>query len=341
MKLLRQTATAVLLTAAQAMAVLPAHAEGGLTPEQLTERGLQAGAAYPGLADICTVGRPKTFTGQRGGGGERRQMTPQERAARREAQRVEPMQVFDNLYFAGNRGVAAWVLKTEDGLILIDALNNNAEAEEFIEAGMKKLGLDPNEIRYLIITHAHGDHYGGQEFIKTRYGPRIVMSGLDWDELEKPEQEFSSPRWGVPPSRDMAVADGDVLTLGSTQLRIVVTPGHTPGTLSLIFPVFDNGQQHMAALWGGTGLRFGDDAPRLQTYSDSAARMRQLAGEAGADVFLSNHPGRDSAIESMDRLRQRKPGEPHPFVTGEQALGAFDLLSDCSGARAAEIRARG
>lgn len=66
----------------------------------------------------------------------------------------EPGQAFDNLYFVGSAWVSAWVIKTSEGLMLIDALNNAAEAERLIEGGMRKLELDPAQIKYLVVTHA-------------------------------------------------------------------------------------------------------------------------------------------------------------------------------------------
>ncbi len=330
--------TLAICAIAGTIAALPLQSASALTPEELTQQGLRAGAGYPGLAANCTVGQPRSFTGSRPRSGQRRRLTPEERAARRAAAYVDPVKVFDNLYFVGNRSVTGWAITTREGIILIDAMNNNDEARRYIETGLIKLGLDPNDIKYLVIAHAHGDHYGGQQYLVETYAPRVVMSEEDWTELEKPVQEFNSPRWGEPPQRDMSVKDGHRLKLGDTTIRLYVTPGHTPGTLSMIFPVKDGDATHMVALWGGTGMRFGNDADRMQTYADSAARMRQLAEEAGVDIFMSNHPRRDGAVENIAKLPQRGPDDPHPFVSGTAALGAFDLLRDCAQARADDAR---
>ena len=97
----------------------------------------------------------------------------------------EPGQVFENLYFVGSAWVSAWVLKTSEGLILIDALNNADEAGALIEGGMRKLGLDPAQIRYLIVTHGHGDHYGGAVSLVEKYRMRVVATELDWSMMER------------------------------------------------------------------------------------------------------------------------------------------------------------
>src|SRR5580692_9735047 len=85
-----------------------------------------------------------------------------------------PGRAFDNLYFVGSKWVSAWAITTSDGIILIDAMDNDEEAERIIDQGLRKLGLDPAQIRIIIVTHGHGDHYGGVGALKARYNPQIV-----------------------------------------------------------------------------------------------------------------------------------------------------------------------
>ena len=93
---------------------------------------------------------------------------------------AEPAKVFDNLYFVGGKIHSAWALTTSDGIILIDTIFPY-NSEELIVGGMKKLGLDPKNIKYVLISHAHADHIGGAEMLQARYGARVVMGGPDWD----------------------------------------------------------------------------------------------------------------------------------------------------------------
>ncbi|REG82121.1 MBL fold metallo-hydrolase [Marinomonas pollencensis] len=317
---------------------IPVQATDLQTAEQLAQQGLVAGKNYPGLTNLCALDKPLKQAGAHSHKKNTRKMTDQAREKRAKAATVAPQQVFDNLYFVGNRQVASWVIRTSEGLIMIDAMNTNQQAKKIIIAGMESLGLDPNELRYLIITHAHGDHYGGQEYLTERFSPRLVMSEADWRELEKPKQEISNPRWGKAPTRDLSVDNGDTITLGDTRIQLAVTPGHTLGTLSLIFPVQDQGKPHMAALWGGTGLNFGPNAERLAMYSSSAEQFRLLAQENQVDVFLSNHPTRDNSLARMKQLNNRNHQQTHPFVDPD-ALQAFALLRDCSQAQLKKLQA--
>ncbi|HZT63621.1 MAG TPA: MBL fold metallo-hydrolase, partial [Burkholderiales bacterium] len=86
---------------------------------------------------------------------------------------AEPAKVFDNLYFVGGKIHSSWALTTKGGIILIDTIYPY-NSEELIVGGMKKLGLDPKNIKYLLVSHAHGDHIGGAEMIQSRYHPRVV-----------------------------------------------------------------------------------------------------------------------------------------------------------------------
>lgn len=243
-----------------------------------------------------------------------------------------PGQAFDNLYYVGSAWVSAWVLKTSDGLILIDALNNAQEATELIEGGMHRLGLDPAQIRYVLVTHGHGDHYGGAQMLADRYHARVVASEIDWTMMET-ALEFDSRLWDRPPKRDIAVRDGDTLKLGNTTVRFVITPGHTLGTITPVFEVLDKGQKHTAMIWGGTAFNFGRDMARLDSYIAQTERMRQLAAQWGIDVPLSNHPGYDGTVAKL-KARAAAPAGTNPFVSGQPVVDrAMHVLNTCAKAQ--------
>jgi metallo-beta-lactamase class B len=233
------------------------------------------------------------------------------------------------------RSVAAWAITTSDGIILIDALNNAKDAENTIVPGLKHLGLDPTQIKYVVVTHSHGDHYGGAQYLVDNFHVRVVMSDADWKGLEGPLQ-FNNPNWSAPPKRDITISDGYKLTLGDTTITLYVTPGHTPGTISPVIPVKDNGETHTAFLWGGTGFNFERTAANFKRYADSTERMHEMMGKSGIDVFLSNHPNVDSAIAKLDAVKGRRPGQPNPFVIGTGAVQRFlTVVGECAKAQLA------
>ena len=176
---------------------------------------------------------------------------------------ADPQKVFDDLYFVGEKEYSVWALTTSQGIIILDAIFDYSVAAE-VDDGLKKLGLNPADIKYVVVSHGHLDHAGGAKFLQDKYGAHLVMSAADYDLLDQ-----QNPTWK--PKRDMVATDGMKLTLGDTTMTLYLTPGHTQGTISTIFPVRDGRTTHVVATWGGTLFNFGPDRPRLQSYAAQAA----------------------------------------------------------------------
>jgi metallo-beta-lactamase class B len=250
----------------------------------------------------------------------------------------EPAKIFDNLYFVGVSGVSAWAITTSAGIIVIDSLNNPREAETFIEGGLRKLGLDPMQVKYVVITHGHADHYGGAQYLADKLKAQLVMSETDWNFLST-AQRSANPDRGPIPRRGMAVKDGDKLTLGDTTIEIVETPPHTPGAISLIIPLREGNARHVGALWGGIGFNFQRTEQNFTTYSSSVGKFANIARQRNVDVQMANHPNFDNALIKIAALKTRTAGRPNPFVVGgEVQQRIFDVQQDCALAQRAMLR---
>jgi metallo-beta-lactamase class B len=237
-----------------------------------------------------------------------------------------PYKVYDNLYWVGTKIHSSWALKTSDGIILIDTLYNYAAEPEIIE-GLKKLGLDPATIKYVILTHGHGDHDQGVRLLQDRYHPHVVVSAQDWDLMENgPDMP------GGKPKRDMVGTDGEKITLGDTTVTLVFTPGHTNGTFSMLFPVKDHGKTVVVAYSGGTLTgNFGSDGAKYDTYIASQKKMAEAAARAGATVVMSNHSEYDGAYTKARLVALRQPGEPHPYDVGTDGVQRyFKVMEECT-----------
>lgn len=239
---------------------------------------------------------------------------------------AEPAKVFDNLYFVGSKIHSSWALTTSEGIILIDTLFTYNSEEEIV-GGLKKLDLDPGNVKYVIISHAHADHDGGAKLMQDRYHSHIIMGGPDWNTIEESVNRYPLGK----PKRDIVAEDGQKITLGDTSVTIVTTPGHTPGTLSLIFTVKDHGQPLVVAYSGGTAFNFPFTLANFDTYIDSQRKMAAEAAAANATILMSNHSEFDSAMTKIRMIASRKPGEPHPFELGKEAVARyFTVTGECA-----------
>jgi metallo-beta-lactamase class B len=244
---------------------------------------------------------------------------------------TEPAKVFDNLYFVGEREFSSWAVVTSGGIIIIDAIYDYSVEEEVV-GGLKKMGLDPTQIKYVFISHAHADHYAGARFLQDRFHPRVILSAKDWDFLE------STTTPAERPTRDMVATDGMKLTLGDTTLTLYLTPGHTAGTISTLIPVKDAGRPHLAALWGGTMFNFPRSRQAFDTYIASAERFQGIVTRAGADVLVSNHTAYDGSKQKIPALSTRKQGDTHPYVVGTEAIKRYlTVVKECAAAAQAAL----
>jgi len=245
-----------------------------------------------------------------------------------------PHQVFDNLYWVGTKEHSSWALKTSEGIILLDTLYSYAVEAEIVD-GLKTLGLDPASIKYVIISHAHGDHDQGAALLHSKYGTKVVMGAPDWATTVA-----RTTYAGGIAKKDIEAVDGQKIALGDTSVTLVTTPGHTLGTLSLLFPVKDHGRTLTVAYSGGTAFNFQHTAERFDTYIASQQKFARAAAAAGATVMLSNHSAFDHALEYAPKaMEKRADGKPHEFEVGKQGVASYlKVLEECAvGARTAEF----
>jgi len=249
----------------------------------------------------------------------------------RESWHAEPVKVFDNFYFVGMTEFSSWAITTGEGIIVIDPLFDYSVEDEVV-GGLRKLGLDPANIKYVLVSHGHLDHVGGAKLLQERFGARVLLSAADWDMLERDNPPYK-------PRRDIEITDGMKLTLGDTTLTMYFTPGHTNGTVSTLIPLRDGNARHIGALWGGTLFNFGPDAARFRAYAESAAKFREIATTAGADVLLSNHTDYDGTKQKLPALSSRRADAPHPYVVGTDSVRRYlTVANECAQAALASVQ---
>ncbi|MBE00986.1 MAG: hypothetical protein CMQ31_06055 [Gammaproteobacteria bacterium] len=233
-----------------------------------------------------------------------------------EEERVAPFKVFDNLYYVGVKKISAWLLESDQGLILFDSLYGDLTGLA-IES-IRELGFDPDDIRYVIVSHAHRDHIGGARRLQEEFGSVVMMTEADWSIAAEPAIPEDYPK----PIRHLSASDGSTLNLGRTRLRFFQTPGETPGVLSTRFTVYDNGYPHEAFLFGGADLNFAG-IQQTELYINSVERLMQLEG---IEVNIPNHPEFGEVFERYEILLEREDGDFHPFVDPESWDAWLEIL---------------
>ena len=253
------------------------------------------------------------------------------------AQYILPTQVADNLYFLGSRQIGVWIVKTSEGLILFDSYWADQVRPAIVEA-MRVMGLDPTQIKYVIVGHGHADHYGGSAYLQFTFGAKIVMMAKDWDFVEKAAvRPDSAPK----PTRDVVVNDGDTITLGDTTVSMVETPGHTPGGIGAVFPVKDRGQTHWVGWWG-SNIYYGElPVPEMTSYIASIDRMMALADRKGVDMEITNHIHSDNSYPKLVASQSRAAGQANPFIVGKANYQRYlGVLKECAEASLDREKAR-
>ena len=240
---------------------------------------------------------------------------------------VEPTRIFDNMWYVGPTSQGAFVITTSEGLILIDTLNNTEEAQEILRPSMEKAGLDPADIKYIVLSHGHPgqtDHTGGASFLQATYGATVAMGKPDWDATlpaQRPERPLAR--------RNINLVTGSTITLGDTTLSFALEPGHSPGSLAMFIPVTWHGEPHKVMLLAGAVQTPDREAlEALEHIINDVARSQNVQG------LLNTHPGIcQDTLAAMETIRNNPDG-PNPLLyEPERARRHWSLTIECARAR--------
>jgi metallo-beta-lactamase class B len=256
------------------------------------------------------------------------------------APELEPVKLFDNVYAVGNSEATVYAITTSQGIILIDS-GYTDRVETVVVAGLKKLGLDPASVKYILLGHGHADHFGGAQYFQEHYRTKVGAGAADWDLMYPANPTANQANSNQSrPTRDLVLAEGQPVRLGDVTVTPIAIPGHTPGSLAYIFPAKEGRRTYSVGLFGGTILTADRiTTPGLKQYVQSITHYLEVAKKLKVDVELQNHPLFDMTPERLMRLKMRKSGEPHPFMTGTDRYVAFwSVVSECI---QAEVARRG
>lgn len=240
---------------------------------------------------------------------------------------IKPFKIFGNLYFVGTTPASTHLIDTGDGLILIDS--GYKYSLHVVVNNIWDLGFSPFDIKYILHTHGHIDHFGGTKALVELTDAKTFIGRPDEDYCNGKLDLSWAKELGMelePFSPDVLIDDGDIIRLGNTEILCVATPGHTPGAMTFFFDVTDGKETFRAALHAGTGLN-SLTADFLKKYDlpfslrdDFVASMKKLS-EMNVDIHLGNHAHQNDTVGKAERVRA---GDVKAFVDPDE-WKAFNL----------------
>jgi metallo-beta-lactamase class B len=228
-----------------------------------------------------------------------------------------PHRVVGNVWYVGSRGLAAYLVTTPEGHILI---NSNLDSSvPSIRAAVEKLGFRFADIKILLVNQAHWDHCAGSFRIKELTAAKYMVMGPDAPEIEA--GGANNFHYGQdrsthfkPVKVDRVLRDGDEVKLGDAVLKAHLTPGHTKGCTTWTMKAADGGKTYDVVIVGGTGVNSGyklvDNRAYPQIAEDYERTFRVLRALA-CDVFLGAHGAYYGMEQKYPRLQD---GKPNPFI---------------------------
>jgi metallo-beta-lactamase class B len=207
-------------------------------------------------------------------------------------QPVEPFRIVGNIYYVGASDVASYLIVTPKGDILLDG--GFVETAPMIRDNIRRLGFKPEDVKYLLNSHAHFDHAAGLAQLKQWTGAQFVASRADGDQIARGGHD--DPMWGdkylFPPVKpDRYIADGDTVTMGDTIMTAHLTPGHTQGCTTWTTDAMENGKRlHVVFLCSvsAPGYRLVEN-PKYPNIVNDYRKSFALLKTLPCDVFLGAH----------------------------------------------------
>ncbi len=231
--------------------------------------------------------------------------------------RARPFRIAGGLYYVGNKDVSSHLIDTGEGLILLDTAF--PQTVYLLLESIRRLGFCPDDVRFIVNLHGHYDHFGGTRAIAELTGARTALGKEDIMILtERPELTWA-PEYGAEFHEafdvDIPLSDGDVVSLGDTEIECVHIPGHTPGSMSYFFKVRHEGRDYAAGIHGGPGLNTLSDeylrkyALPSTTRQDYMRSLEKLKSRR-VDIFIGAHPGQNDTLGKRDRMTEDR----NPFL---------------------------
>ncbi len=236
---------------------------------------------------------------------------------------LKPFKILGNLYYVGDKRVCAHLIDTGEGLILFDA--GYQHTIHMLVDSIWSLGFNPRDVKYLILSHGHYDHFGACNEFRALYGVKSFMSKADCEMLKNTPRagllDMNPNPHALLPVIDYEFEDDEIISLGNTQIECVLSPGHSPGTTSFFFDITDSGKTYQVGYFGGTGFLtlYRDFLKKYELPLELQEQFAQTLNDLKSrqvDISLGNHPAQNSTLKKR-RLMIENPAV-NPFIDPEE-----------------------
>jgi metallo-beta-lactamase class B len=223
---------------------------------------------------------------------------------------LAPFRIADNLYYVGSKDLASYLVVTPKGDILINSSLESSPA--LIKKSVEQLGFHFNDIKILLISHAHADHDAGSAEVKRLTGAKYMVMDGDVAVVESGgAKDFAYPKDLYPATKvDRVLHDDDQVRLGGAVLVAHKTPGHTRGCTTWTMRALINGHPRDVVIVGSwnvnPGYRLVDRPGQPASYPGIVEDYRHtftVLKSLPCDVFLGAHGAYFSMLEKLDKAK--------------------------------------
>lgn len=198
-----------------------------------------------------------------------------------------PFKVMGNVYYVGANNISSILVTTPQGHILIDTGTEKMGAVVF--PNIVKLGFKPSDIKIMLMSHAHFDHMETMETMRRLTGATVAVLEAEVPAVVSGHDLSSNETWGHEPIQvGRVLKSGDDITLGGTTVKVIWTPGHTPGTATYVIPAQENGRSYQVVYGGPPGPITGN--PKYDTRPEDAFNAYKALRTLNPDIVIGGHP---------------------------------------------------
>lgn len=230
---------------------------------------------------------------------------------------TKPFQIVEGVYYVGNMNVSSHLFDTGEGLLLLDT--GYTETAYLLFESIREMGFDPHDIRWIVHSHAHYDHFGATRYLVEKFGCKTYMPKKDMPFMTDSVMNGCAeaglryePPYDCYFDVDVQMCDGDVYQFGNITMRVYDAPGHTPGTMAYFFEISSG---LIVGMHGGIGFNtltsayakeHGLGNTWREAYGDTLQNLRAFR----TDVVLGSHPSQNQTFAKQAAMTP----DHNPFI---------------------------